>query len=73
MTDHSGIFGEHWDQTGTETGTDRKTTPSVYAIRSGRFIKIGFATDVARRLNELQGGNPLKLEKPLDEPPINRR
>jgi hypothetical protein len=33
----------------------------VYLIRSGKFIKIGFTTDIRRRLETLQIGNPIKL------------
>lgn len=35
---------------------------SVYFIRSGNFIKIGYADDPHRRLKQLQTGNPQKLE-----------
>lgn len=33
----------------------------IYAIRSQEFIKIGVATDVKKRLAELQVGNPIRM------------
>lgn len=35
---------------------------SVYFIRSGNYIKIGYAEQPRRRLKELQTGNPEKLQ-----------
>ena len=35
---------------------------AVYFIRSGNFIKIGYADDPHRRLKQLQTGNPQRLE-----------
>lgn len=35
---------------------------SVYFIRAGNYIKIGYADDPRKRLKELQTGNPNKLE-----------
>lgn len=35
---------------------------SIYFIRSGNYIKIGYADDPARRLKELQTANPGELE-----------
>jgi hypothetical protein len=38
-----------------------KNLGNVYFIGAGRFVKIGFAHDVAKRLVELQTGNPMPL------------
>lgn len=52
----------------------------VYFLRSDDHIKIGYATDVAARIRELQCGNPTTLAligaipaKPADERALHRR
>lgn len=40
----------------------RRRTHWVYAISDGAFVKIGFATSVAKRMNDLQVANPSELK-----------
>lgn len=39
----------------------KRNPPMVYLIRSGKYIKIGMTTDIRRRIETLQIGNPIKL------------
>lgn len=43
------------------TPAPKRNPPMVYLIRSGKFIKIGMTTDIRRRIETLQIGNPIKL------------
>jgi hypothetical protein len=39
-----------------------RPVPGVYFMRSGEFIKIGYASDLNERRDELQTGNPTEIE-----------
>lgn len=34
----------------------------IYVFKSGKFVKIGYSTDVSRRLREMQTANPEPIE-----------
>jgi hypothetical protein len=40
----------------------RERTKFIYVIQAGEFVKIGVATDVAKRIQELQTGCPYNLK-----------
>lgn len=53
----------NWSLEGEPVGTPNKRNEGVYFVQgaSGGPIKIGYSTDVAKRIGDLQTGSPLPL------------
>lgn len=59
----SHVFSHYGIEMKPRTVSNQADLPlaSVYIVRSGRFIKVGVAKDVQRRIGMMQIGNPVEI------------